>query len=103
MLSGGLACELTDEVNLSVVFDMIKGGVDSGSLSVENSKLAAIGLPSKRYDAFWEKNNKNTITLCQKQCCYSVQLSALLPFISTTSTGTCFSLMRKISKLVTTP
>lgn len=25
------------------------------------------------------------------------------PFISTTSTGTCFSLMRKISKLVTTP
>ncbi len=26
-----------------------------------------------------------------------------LPFISTTSTGTCFSLMRKISKLVTTP
>lgn len=27
----------------------------------------------------------------------------VLPFISTTSTGTCFSLMRKISKLVTTP
>lgn len=28
---------------------------------------------------------------------------SFLPFISTTSTGTCFSLIRKISKLVTTP
>lgn len=43
---------LTYEFDLSVVFDVIEGGVDSGGLSVENSKLAAVGLPCKSYDAF---------------------------------------------------
>ena len=37
----------------------------------------------------------------KQQVC--IHTHAFLPFISTTSTGTCFSLIRKISKLVTTP
>lgn len=43
---------LTYELNLAVVFDMIEGGVDSWRLAVKDSKLTAIGLPCKRYDAF---------------------------------------------------
>lgn len=43
---------LTYELNLAVVFHMIEGDVDSGRFSVENCKLAAVGLPCKRYDAF---------------------------------------------------
>lgn len=48
---------LTYELNLAVVFDMIEGGVDSWRLAVEDSKLTAIGLPCKRYDAFYKENN----------------------------------------------
>lgn len=43
---------LTQEIDLSVIFDMIKGDADSGRLSVENSKFAVIGFPGKCYDAF---------------------------------------------------
>lgn len=35
--------------------------------------------------------------------CWTTEKQRNLPFISTTSTGTCFSLIRKISKFVTTP
>lgn len=105
-----LSDRLTYELDLAIVFDVIEGGVDSGRLSVEDSKLAAVGLPCKCNDAFWKNKNtkdnwvsffliftgKQAVTLCA--CTYM-----FLPFISTTSTGTCFSLMRKISKLVTTP
>lgn len=47
-----LTDRLTYELNLAVVSDMIEGGVDSRRLSVENSKLATIGLPGKSNDAF---------------------------------------------------
>lgn len=51
---------LTYELDLSIIFDMIEGGADSGSLSVENSKLAAVGFPGKRYDAFWNESNNRS-------------------------------------------
>jgi len=44
--------QLTWELNLAVVFDVIEGDVDSRRLSVENGKLAAVGFPSERDDAF---------------------------------------------------
>lgn len=49
---------LTYELNLSVIFDVIEGGADSGRLSVENGELAAVGFPRKCYDAFWKDRNK---------------------------------------------
>lgn len=42
----------TYELDLAVVSDMIEGGVDSRRLSVENGKLATVGLPGKSNDAF---------------------------------------------------
>lgn len=50
---------LTYELNLAVVFDMIEGDADSGNLSMENSKLAAVGFPCKCYDAFWKDRTHN--------------------------------------------
>lgn len=51
---------LTYELDLAVVLDMIEGDVDPGRLSVENSELAAVGFPCKRYDALWmDKNTRN--------------------------------------------
>lgn len=94
---------LTYELDLSVVFDVVEGGADPGRLSVKNGKLAAVGFPCKRYDAFWNGNNWRSdfrLSLGFSLLCI---LAQFLPFISTTSTGTCFSLIRKISKLVTTP
>lgn len=44
----------TYELDLSIVFDMIEGGIDSGRLSVENGKLAAVGFPRKCDDALWK-------------------------------------------------
>lgn len=49
---------LTCQLNLAVVFDVVEGDVDSGRLSVENCKFAAIRFPCKGYDAFWKNNNK---------------------------------------------
>lgn len=94
---------LTYELDLSVVFDVVEGGADPRRLSVKNGKLAAVGFPRKRYDAFWNGNNWRSdfcLSLGFSLLCF---LAQFLPFISTTSTGTCFSLIRKISKLVTTP
>lgn len=39
---------------------MIEGDVYSGRLSVQDSKLAAVGLPGKRYDAVWSENHTST-------------------------------------------
>lgn len=47
-----LADLLTYELDLAIVSDMIEGGVDSRRLSVENSKLAAVGLPGESNNAF---------------------------------------------------
>lgn len=47
----------TYELDLSVVFDVVEGGADPGRLSVKNGKLAAVGFPCKRYDAFWIGNS----------------------------------------------
>lgn len=64
---------------------MIEGDVYSGRLSVKNSKLAAIGLPGKRYDAFCNENHTRktdqfnflpetiTVTLCV-QCVLTLHL-----------------------------
>lgn len=92
---------LTQEADLSVTFDMIKGDADSRRLSVENSKLAVIGFPGECYDAFWKREKQMVHRAPAPRSLNCLPLSS--PFISTTSTGTCFSLIRKISKLVTTP
>lgn len=93
---------LTYEVDLPVIVDMVEGDADSGRLSMEDSKLAAVGLPGKRYDAFWKRGKG---AAHHAEVLHSTSVTRLLssPFISNTSTGTCFSLIRKISKLVTTP
>ena len=52
MQTGGHPKALTYELDLPVVLDVIEGGVDSGRLPVENRKLAAVGLPRERNDAF---------------------------------------------------
>lgn len=53
---------LTYELDLAVVFDMIEGDADSGSLSVENRKLAAVGFPCKCNDALWKDRDKQLIS-----------------------------------------
>lgn len=50
---------LTYELDLAVVFDVVEGDADSGSFSVENSKLAAVGFPCKSYDALWKDRYTN--------------------------------------------
>lgn len=60
---GHLSNLLTYELDLAVVFHMIEGDADSGNLSVENGKLAAVGLPRKCYDALWKDGHKRYIRL----------------------------------------
>lgn len=67
---------LTYELDLSIIFDMIEGGADSGRLSVENSKLAAVGFPCKRYDAFWNESNNRS------ESCLSPGISLCLFYFS---------------------
>lgn len=70
---------LTQELDLSVIFDMIKGDADSRWLSVENSKFAVIGFPGKCYDAFW-KRGKQTVHRASAPC--SLNLVSLYPHLS---------------------
>lgn len=81
---GQLVCLLTYELNLAVVFDMIEGDADSGNLSMENSKLAAVGFPCKCYDAFCKvrnttHNRSGFFLSMRNNCCYIVCLLSSYP------------------------
>lgn len=65
---------LTQELDLSVILHVIKGDADPGRLSVEDGKLAAVGLPGKCYDAFW-KSQKGMVD--QPEALHSVDFTFL--------------------------
>lgn len=70
---------LTQEVDLSIVLDVIKGDADPGRFSVEDGKLAAVGLPGKCYDAFW-KSQKGEVD--QAEALHSVDFTSLYSHLS---------------------
>ena len=51
--------QLTDELDLAVVLDVVEGHADARRLSVQNGKLAAVGLPGERYDALCKRNTRS--------------------------------------------